>query len=154
MSNTTDEDAFELSATRRTLPIALLRARELLMERFRPILSERGITEQQWRVMRVLHETGEADASEIAEKACILAPSLSRILKTLEAKGLITLHRDPEDGRRTLSRPTEASAALIREITPESVDIYADVEAKFGREKLARLLDDLDALVGALEDRG
>ena len=93
-------DAF--SPTSRTLPIALLRAREAVMEHFRPMLQKHGITEQQWRVLRVIREAGETDASELARNACILAPSLSRILKTLEAADLITLRKDPADGRRAL----------------------------------------------------
>lgn len=147
------KDGFALSATRRTLPIALLRAREHLMERFRPILLARGITEQQWRVLRVLEEVEEADATELAAKACILAPSLSRILRTLEGKGLVAIRRDPGDGRRSLIRRTGASTALIREIAPESIAIYAEVESRFGRDRIERLLDDLDDLAAALDDR-
>lgn len=54
MTDQTDRDGFELSATRRTLPMALLRLRERVMAEFRPIMSEHGVTEQQWRVLRVL----------------------------------------------------------------------------------------------------
>jgi len=32
----------------------LLKAREAAMERFRPMLREHGLTEQQWRVIRAL----------------------------------------------------------------------------------------------------
>jgi hypothetical protein len=47
------EDMLLPRDTRRALPIALLRAREAVMVRFRPILRYHGVTEQQWRVMRV-----------------------------------------------------------------------------------------------------
>lgn len=67
-------DGFGLAETRRTLPIALLRAREAVMERFRPVLNSHDITEQQWRVIRVLQEHGATDASKLAELACILPP--------------------------------------------------------------------------------
>ena len=52
--------------TSRSLPIALLRARDAVMSRFRPMLQERGFTEQQWRVLRVLDEGGPLDPTEIA----------------------------------------------------------------------------------------
>ena len=39
MTRKAARNGFELSETRRTLPIALLRARETVMERFRPMLS-------------------------------------------------------------------------------------------------------------------
>ncbi len=60
---------------RRSLAIGLLRAREAVMSHFRPILAAHDVTEQQWRVIRVLAEAGMLDASEVAEKAFILAPS-------------------------------------------------------------------------------
>ena len=131
-------DAF--SPTSRTLPIALLRAREAVMEHFRPMLQKHGITEQQWRVLRVIREAGETDASELARNACILAPSLSRILKTLEAADLITLRKDPADGRRALISLTAKSQAFINEVAPESAAIYAELERRAGKKNIAALM--------------
>ncbi|MGO7998126.1 hypothetical protein ACC734_37775, partial [Rhizobium ruizarguesonis] len=59
--------------TRRSLPIALLRAREAVMGHFRPMLALHDVTEQQWRVIRILAEAGTLDASEMSERAFILA---------------------------------------------------------------------------------
>ena len=83
------KDGFELRQIRSSLPISLLRTREMVMERFRPMLAKHGLTEQQWRVLRVLHEEGDLDAGTVADRACILAASLSRISRTLETAGLI-----------------------------------------------------------------
>lgn len=38
----------------RNLPQLLLQSREALMQRFRPMLNELGVTEQQWRILRAL----------------------------------------------------------------------------------------------------
>lgn len=151
MSHSNEKDGFELSKTRRTLPMALLRAREAVMERFRPLLQAHGVTEQQWRVLRVLKEAEETDASDLAEAASILAPSLSRILKTLEARAFIEARKDPTDGRRALIRLTPEGHAFIRQIAPESAAIYAELEARVGRVRIDSLLDDLEALMTALE---
>ena len=62
----------------------MLRAREAIMLSFRPLLAKHGFTEQQWRVLRVLGEKGTSDAGQVAFEACILAPSLSRIIGKLE----------------------------------------------------------------------
>ena len=72
-----------LLETNKSLTIALLRAREALMLSFRPMLAKHNFTEQQWRVLRVLGEKGPCDAGKLASEACILAPSLSRIINTL-----------------------------------------------------------------------
>src|SRR5438045_2920852 len=88
----------------RSLTIGLLRAREAVMSHFRPILASHNVTEQQWRVIRVLWEEGTLDASEVADKASILAPSLTRMIRSLEERGFIAKHKDKADGRRVLLR--------------------------------------------------
>lgn len=132
--------------TRRSLPIALLRARESIMRRFRPMLACHDITEQQWRVLRVLNEGDEADGSEVAERSCIMAPSLSRIVRSLDERGLINRRRDPGDARRTMLSITDKGVALIAAVAPESRAIYADIRERFGNERYEELLDLLEDL--------
>ena len=50
----------------RNLPHLLLYARETLMQHFRPVLKEAGLTEQQWRVLRTLSDTGAIEPNQIA----------------------------------------------------------------------------------------
>ena len=155
MSNNTtknnNNDGFLAPDTGRSLPMALLRAREAVMERFRPILSSHNITEQQWRVLRVLDETGKMEASQVAVRACILAPSLTRIIKTLECAGLIISCKDKNDGRRTLLDIDEKGREMIALVSPESGAVYADIEAVLGHDEVARLLDILDELQKSLK---
>lgn len=152
MGDATDKDGFELSATRRTLPIALLRAREQIMDRFRPMLQRHGVTEQQWRVLRVLYEAPDTDMGALGAAASILGPSLSRMTRGLEDRGLIEVRRDPGDGRRARLRLSEAGTTLIHQVTPESAAIYAEIEQRVGRERIESLLDGLEALLRDLGD--
>lgn len=152
MPTTKTSAAAALALTRRTLPIALLRARETVMERFRPLLHRHDVTEQQWRVLRVLDENESMDASELAKGASILAPSLSRILKTLEARGYIEMRKDPEDGRRTLISLSDAGAAFLAEAAPESAAIYTEIEAQVGHDRIEKLLDEIDHLITRLSN--
>lgn len=131
---------------RRSLAIGLLRAREAVMSHFRPILAAHDVTEQQWRVIRVLSEAGMLDASEVADKASILAPSLTRMIRSLEERGFITKHKDKADGRRVLLRITPAGQAMVDEVMPESLKVYADIGTRFGAERVEELLDMLDEL--------
>ena len=75
-----------LPPTSRSLPIALLRAREGTMIPIRVMLSATGITEQQWRVLRVLSEYGTLDTKTLANRASLLFPSLTRIAATMRKK--------------------------------------------------------------------
>ncbi len=132
--------------TRRSLPMALLRARETVMDEFRPMLDRHGVTEQQWRVVRVLAEAGQLDASEVAVGASILAPSLTRIIRNLEDRKLIRRKKDAADGRRVILEIAPAGAALIRRAMPESAAAYERLDARFGATRINKLLDMLDEI--------
>ena len=124
------------------------------MSHFRPILAAHDVTEQQWRVIRVLSESGMLDATEVAEKAFILAPSLTRMIRSLEDRGFITKHKDEADGRRVLLQITPAGRAVIDEVMPDSRRVYDDIDARFGADRVEQLLDMLEELASLrLEDQ-
>jgi homoprotocatechuate degradation regulator HpaR len=126
--------------------MALLRAREATMTRFRPVLASHGVTEQQWRVIRVLAESGPLDATQLAARCCILRPSMTLILRTLEGRKLVSRKRNAYDSRRLIIDTTPKAIALIRKVAPRSNQIYQALEREFGRERLERLLDILEEL--------
>jgi homoprotocatechuate degradation regulator HpaR len=140
------DDSLAPRATRRSLPISLLRAREAIMSHFRPMLEAYGVNEQQWRVIRVLAESGKLDASEVAERAHILAPSLTRMIRAMAERGLILKARDEGDGRRVMLEIAPAGMDLLRRVSPDSARIYAGLEARFGKERIEELIDLLDEL--------
>jgi homoprotocatechuate degradation regulator HpaR len=130
--------------TRRSLPMALLRARETVMGHFRPMLERYDVTEQQWRVLRIVAENQRLDASDVAERAAILAPSLTRIIRALEQRKLIRRRQDTQDRRRVMLEIAPAGLALITKAVPESLAAHKAVEDRFGKECVEQLLDLLD----------
>lgn len=143
-------DAGVLREIGQSLPIALLRAREAAMNRFRPMLREHGLTEQQWRVIRVLVGSGPLAVGELAKRSFLLAPSLSRILQALESSEIVQRQSVEDDGRRFVVSITPRGMALYENISPLSEAIYRDIEARFGRGRLSQLLDLLEQLDAAL----
>ena len=119
----------------------MLRAREAMMLSFRPILAKHGFTEQQWRVLRVLGEKGTSDAGQVAFDACILAPSLSRIIGKLETEKFITRFIDDKDGRRINLSLTSLGQKVLNKIAPDMDIIYKAIQKRYGEEKLSDLLD-------------
>ena len=137
--------------TSKALPIAMLRAREAIMVSFRPILAKHGFTEQQWRVLRVLGEKGNSDAGQVAFDACILAPSLSRIIGKLEKEKFISRFVDQKDGRRVNLVLTPLGQDILKKIVPDMDVVYKAIQKRYGEEKLAKLLE---LLGGVSEWRG
>ena len=86
----------------RSLPMSLLRAREAVMRQFRPSLRHHGLTEQQWRILRALAAVETIEVTELARMAFLLGPSLSRILRDLEARQLIERRVAKADLRRAV----------------------------------------------------
>ena len=72
-----------------TLPIRLLRARHAAVSQFQPIFRKYNVTEQQWRVLRMVTSASAMTAGELSQAIFISMPSLSRIMQTLEARNLI-----------------------------------------------------------------
>ncbi|PSJ65141.1 homoprotocatechuate degradation operon regulator HpaR [Kumtagia ephedrae] len=149
----TGETASTPRPARRSLAIELLRAREAVMSHFRPILAAHDVSEQQWRVIRVLSEEGTLDATEVAEKAFILPPSLTRMIRSLEERGFITRQKDEADGRRVLLRLAPSGQAVIDAVMPHSLRAYAEIDARFGAERRERLLELLGELAALKADR-
>jgi len=129
----------------------MLRAREAIMVSFRPILAKHGFTEQQWRVLRVLGEKGNSDAGQVAFDACILAPSLSRIIGKLEKEKFISRFVDKKDGRRVNLVLTPLGQDILKKIVPDMDVVYKAIQKRYGEEKLAKLLE---LLGGVSEWRG
>lgn len=136
----------------RSLPMALLQAREATMRLFRPLLLANGVTEQQWRVLRALAASQEAiGIGDVAEMTFLLGPSLSRIITNLESRGLVERSLVTHDQRRSNLRLSPAGDELVARIAPQSEAVYNQIEADFDEGRLQDLLAELSALTRALE---
>ena len=140
-----------IRAYEEALPIALLRTREIVMSKFRPLLSKYDISEQQWHVIRSLEDSGQAVATTLSERCCILMPSLSRMLKSLERDGLVTRNKLASDGRQQTIKLTAKGMKLFNKMAVQSEKIYADIEAEHGTENIKKLVTDLAKLQNSLK---
>jgi homoprotocatechuate degradation regulator HpaR len=134
----------------RSLPMSLLRAREAVMRQFRPSLRHHGLTEQQWRILRALSAVDAIEVTELAHVAFLLGPSLSRILRDLEARHLIERKAAKADLRRAVVSISAKGLKLIEAVAPSSEAIYAAITRHYGARKLGELQDMLHALEDSL----
>ena len=133
--------------SRRNLALLLLRAREGVMAHFRAILTQHGLTEQQWRVLRALLETSPLEPRQICETCQLLSASATGVLARMEELGLVRRERMAEDQRRVLVSITPKARALARRITPLVEAQYAELEQRIGGALLAEVYDSLDRLL-------
>lgn len=136
----------------KSLAGTLLAAREAVMAPIRPILRAADVTEQQWRVLRVLAGSESLDVSSIATFALLHPPSVTRILRELGDRGLIERSIDSRDSRRSIVAITPAGIALIDDTGQYTVQILQAYEDAFGSDRLkalqAELVDFTRAIAG------
>ena len=138
----------------RNLPRLLLQAREAVMTHTRPSLREHGLSDQQWRVLRVLGEhANSTEAAEgvetgrVAREAFLLGPSLTGVLTRMERDGLIERSRCSQDARRTVVRATKLGLSKVAKLSEAIEAHYAWMESELGKQKLAQLYQLLDAVI-------
>jgi homoprotocatechuate degradation regulator HpaR len=134
----------------RNLPLLMLQAREHVIGHFRPILNAHGITEQQWRIVRVLLDAGPLEPREIGEMCRLSSPSLAGVLARMEEMGLVNRERVAQDQRRVRVSLTARSRALASRMAPQIEAVYARVERALGKEFCRQLYDALDELIDTL----
>lgn len=129
-----------------SINIGLIQAREALMTQFRPILNQANITDQQWRIIRLLAENGTLDFQDLANQACILRPSLTGILTRLEKAGLAVRLKPSNDQRRVYLKLTAEGEKLYQTVGEKVDERYDLIESVFSKQKLAELKDLLKEL--------
>jgi homoprotocatechuate degradation regulator HpaR len=135
----------------RNLPRLLLQARESVMGHTRPSLRAHGLSDQQWRVLRVLgehaHDSG-VETGRVAKDAFLLGPSLTGVLTRMERDGLIERQRCPQDARRTVVRATAVGLAKVQALSRSIEAHYAWMEGQLGKTVLQDLYALLDQVIG------
>jgi homoprotocatechuate degradation regulator HpaR len=135
----------------RNLPLLLLQTREAAMGHFRPILKSFGLTDQQWRIARVLREAPDGlPPGRIADVCTILPPSLSGILSRMADLGLVERERSEVDQRRQQVSLTRAGRALVDRMLPLIERQYQLIEVAVGAGTLEAAYRTLDQVLALL----
>lgn len=138
------------SPIRRSLPLLLLQAREAVMDHFRPLLREHGVSEQQWRVIRALRETGSMEMGRLADICSLHGPSLTGMLTRMEQAGWVARYRMSDDQRKSFVELTPAADVLFEQVRGGMEQRYLVIETKLGKAKLAQLYEMLDEVLEKL----
>jgi len=120
-----------------------------LLRRLRSRDSETGISAPRLSALSVIVFAGPLSISDLAAAEQVSLPTISRLVKELEAENLVTRRRDPDDGRVQRVEATPKGRLLLeRGRRARVATLAADVEALPARERrtLARALDLLEQL--------
>lgn len=135
-----------MKTIRPSLTLSLLQAREATMSYFRPALNEIGLTEQQWRVIRILYQYEELESNKLADLACILKPSLTGILNRMIEQKLILKRKDVNDQRINLITLTDEGKSCFSKQAVKMEASYQKIQEQYGVEKMQQLMSMLQDL--------
>lgn len=108
---TNEEEAFRLD---RQLCFALHATSRAITQAYGPLLAPLGVTYPQYLVLLVLWEEDHLTVSGVGERLFLDSGTLTPLLKRLEAQGIVTRHRDPDDERSVRVSLTAAGKRLRR----------------------------------------
>lgn len=129
-----------------SLPMMLYRALDTVLPRFRKIFAEFGLTETQWRVLRVLWEHDAVSLKDLASMTLIPAPSLVGVVDRLEQQSLLTRVRDKADRRKVLIQATPRGKKLETSVSPKVAQAYAELEQSLSPQTWQGLMHGLTQL--------
>ena len=111
-----------------TLPMILHRSLDAVMPEFRTLFGHHNLTDQQWRVLRVLWDVDRASSAELSARTLLPAPSLVGIIDRLEKRGLVARMRSASDRRVVHVMATAEGRSLGEEVIPYVDDINQRIQ--------------------------
>jgi MarR family transcriptional regulator, organic hydroperoxide resistance regulator len=130
--------------------LALYTASRAVTGWYRDQLDELGLTYPQYLVMRLLWQGGPRPVKDLAAALHLDYGTLSPLLKRLEAAGLVSRQRRPDDERSVLIALTDAGQAM----RPQADDIPTQLACAVGLDQQAyeELLATLKRLTASVTD--
>jgi MarR family 2-MHQ and catechol resistance regulon transcriptional repressor len=101
--------------------IKLQRAADTALARTTRHLARYNLTVSQFGVLEALHHLGTLHQRDLARKLLRSAGNMSIVLRNLEARGLISRRRDPDDARYVRVGITETGRRLLLSFFPRHV---------------------------------
>ncbi len=118
------------------------------MPAYRDLFTRHKLTEQQWRVLRVLWSENKVTAADLSRQTLLSAPSLVGILDRLEAKELIARVRSTTDRREVYIVATTLGRDLRNKILPSVGQIHDQIRSRVSQQEWDVMVATLEKLAG------
>lgn|GEM_PF-125490 len=127
------------------------RLHTLLAQNIDSLLQEHGLARTQYRVLYHAKTSGGVPGKQLLEQLQVEPATLSGIIDTLEAKGLVERREQPDDKRRKNIVLTAAGRKLLAKIPPPGPVIEQAMLAGLNKKDAAELARINERIIGNLE---
>jgi MarR family transcriptional regulator, transcriptional regulator for hemolysin len=115
------------------------RLSRIMQSRLERMIAEQGLTRLMWCVLTGVGEESVATPSELADYIGITRPATSRLLREMEARGMVSRNGNDADGRGKTVALTPLGRQLLEAARPSVEDVNAHFTSKLEPEELATL---------------
>jgi DNA-binding MarR family transcriptional regulator len=126
--------------------VSLLRTADVLRRLTAAVVEPKGITTQQYNVLRILRGAGERGLPtlEIAERMIEITPGITRLIDRLETKKLVARERCADDRRQVFCRITPGGLSLLAILDTPMLQATDAALGILKKTELTSLIDLLD----------
>jgi MarR family transcriptional regulator for hemolysin len=135
------------------LGLHLARAAKEITRAFDDALAEAGGSQPIWLVLISLKTRRLASQRELADAVGIREATLTHHLNAMDASGLITRRRDPENRRMHLVELTQAGEEAFYQMRRAAIAFNDRLRAGFGEDELTQFGRVLDRLRGNISEK-
>ena len=123
----------------RFLPYHLNRTGVRLAQAFSKELANSDLTLPMWRVLAVLWHHGDLKVGDIALDATIEQSTLSRLLASMDERGLVRRERSKDDNRAVMVSLTPAGRDVTRSLIPWALRFEREALRDFSEAEIETL---------------
>jgi len=131
----------------KSLPMMLHRTLDAIIPHYRRVFKDHKISEQQWRILRVLWEVSECTSAELAKRTLLPSPSMVGIIDRMSAKNLVTRQRSEEDRRIVHVSLTNKGQALKDKILPQVDAVYEQMVSRCDDAAWQTMIDTMQVII-------
>ena len=131
----------------KSLPMMLHRTLDTIIPRYRTVFKQHNISEQQWRILRVLWEEDHCTTAQLSRKSLLPAPSMVGIIDRMIAKNLIIRERSEDDRRKVYVRLTPHGNRLQAQITPQIDKVHEHIVSQCESEAWQTMISTLQQVI-------
>jgi len=131
--------------------VTLLRTADTVRRALAEVVAPRGITLQQYNVLRILRGAGPdvLPTLDVANRMIETTPGITRLLGRLENKRLVRRRRCPEDHRRVLCFASKEALRTLRDLDRPLSEAGQHILGPLGATRTRELIRLLDQARGA-----
>ncbi len=122
-----------------SLSMLLHKTLDSVMPEFRALFARFDLTDQQWRVLRVLWESKKITSADLSARTLLPSPSLVGIIDRLEKKELVNRVRSVKDRRIVYVVASQKGRELETQVSPHVAAINERLERTVAPEEWLQL---------------